>query len=172
MFKPDLSKGFIVYVDASFAGDFNYLNATYSSYVLSRIGFIIKYMNFPLFQISKLQTEIALSTEEAEYIALSHEKRETFPVINLLKEIYESFGLLELVTYCQVTCTIFEDNNTCIYITKYPKMRPQTKHIAVKYYYFRSKVYDGMVKVLQNDISQQQAGIFTKGLARDQFQYL
>ena len=49
----------------------------------------------PVIWTSKLQTEIALSTAEAEYIALSQATREIIPLINLLKELNEelTFGL-------------------------------------------------------------------------------
>ena len=39
--------------------------------VLSRTGFVISYAGCPIYWASKLQTEIALSTTEAEYMALS-----------------------------------------------------------------------------------------------------
>ena len=43
--------------------------------VMSRTGFVIMYANCPIYWVSKLQTEIALSTAEAEYIALSQALR-------------------------------------------------------------------------------------------------
>ena len=43
---------------------------------------------------SKLQTEIALSTTESEYIALSSAMREVIPFLGLTKETAGLFGLL------------------------------------------------------------------------------
>jgi hypothetical protein len=43
---------------------------------MSHTGYVIMYANCPIFWASKLQTEIALSTAEAEYIALSQALRE------------------------------------------------------------------------------------------------
>ena len=37
-------------------------------------------------------------------------------------------------------CTTLEDNKGCIDLIKTPFMRPQTKHIALKYYHYRSIV--------------------------------
>ena len=42
------------------------------------------YAGCPLTWSSKIQTEIALSTTEAEYIALSQSLREVIPMMNLL----------------------------------------------------------------------------------------
>ena len=47
---------------------------------LSRTGFVIRYAGCPIIWSSKLQTEIALSTAEAEYIAMSQVLWEALPV--------------------------------------------------------------------------------------------
>ena len=49
--------------------------------------------NCPLYWCSKLQTEIALSTTEAEYIALSQALREVIPLTTLLREIDKTFPI-------------------------------------------------------------------------------
>ena len=48
-------------------------------------------------------------------------------------------------------------------------MRPRTKHIEIKYHHFRSKVEGGTIVVEGIDTKDQQADIFTKNLAWDQF---
>jgi len=114
IFQPDKNRGLEVYVDASFAGEWNKLNASEATSVLSRTGFVIKYMGCPLFWLSKLQSEISLSTTEAEYIALSHAMRETLPLIEFLREIHEVLGVVELIKDRKIKCDVFEDNNGCI----------------------------------------------------------
>ena len=47
--------------------------------------FIIAHSGIPVFWRSKLQTETALSTFEAEHVALSTAMREVVPIIELLK---------------------------------------------------------------------------------------
>ena len=59
------------YVDADFAGGWNLSDPLNPENALSRAGFIITHAGIPIYWRSKLQTEIALSTCEAEYIALS-----------------------------------------------------------------------------------------------------
>ena len=55
--------------------------------VLSRSGFIIKYASCPIAWSPKLQTEIALSTTEAEYISLSQSLRDLIPLLNINDEL-------------------------------------------------------------------------------------
>ena len=71
IFKPDKNIRIEVFVDADFAGNWNSAEGSDPVSVLSRSGFMVMYANCPLYWSSKLQTEISLSTTEAEYIALS-----------------------------------------------------------------------------------------------------
>jgi len=99
-------------VDADFAGGWDKNNSGNPEAILSRTGYVLMYTKYPVLFCSKLQTEIALSTTEVEYIALSQATREVIPFIHLLREINEVFplDLKELKFHCSV----FEDNNSCI----------------------------------------------------------
>jgi hypothetical protein len=59
------------YVDADFAGGLTQATSHLPSSVYSRTGFVIMFARCPILWSSKLQSEIALSTTESEYIALS-----------------------------------------------------------------------------------------------------
>ena len=48
---------------------------------------VITHDNCPIIWVSRLQTEIAFSNTEAEYIALSHAIRGVLPFVSLMKEI-------------------------------------------------------------------------------------
>ena len=85
----------------------------------------------------------------------------------LLKELSGSIPALLLAP--KVHCTIFEDNVGCIELVKCSKMRPRTKHIALKYHHFRQHVLNGDVSVLHVDTKEQEADIFTKALDENQF---
>jgi hypothetical protein len=54
---------------------------------------LLFYPGCPIFWQSKHQTEIALSTAEAEYIALSQALRERIPMMNLMREMNVIFPL-------------------------------------------------------------------------------
>jgi hypothetical protein len=83
-FKPDPKKGFECYCDANFSGNWNKaFTAVDLSTAKSQSGWIIFYAGCPVSWASKLQLQIALSTTEAEYIAISQSLRDVIPVMNL-----------------------------------------------------------------------------------------
>ena len=119
---------------------------------------------------SRLQTEIALSTTESEYIALSTAMREVIPFMGLLQEISDTFGILARKPVFK--CTVWEDNDSCITVANAPKFTPRTKHIAIKYHHFRSYVANGSIIINPIDTSEQLADILTKPLKEKPFTYL
>jgi hypothetical protein len=157
-------------VDADFADGWKDGDHDNPESVLSRTGFVIMYAGCPITWQSKLQTEIALSTTESEYIALSSSMRETIPFLNLLKEISDIFGLPS--TQPVFHCKVWEDNESCIKVAQSPKFTPRTKHIAIKYHHFCSFVADGTITIHSIDTKEQLADILTKPLAEKSFCYL
>ena len=85
IYETDISKGLECCVDADFAGGWSNADADDADNVMSRTGFIIMYTNCPVYWRSALQTEITLSTAEAECIALSQSLREVIPLMTLMK---------------------------------------------------------------------------------------
>ena len=102
-----------------------------------RTGFVIT-AKCLIIWYSKLQTKIVLSITESEYIALSQSLKDVLPLMELLKEIRNTIPSEDKAPI--VHCTVFEDNVGCIDLVKTPRMRPRTKHIALKYHHFRSSV--------------------------------
>jgi hypothetical protein len=88
---------------------------------------------------SKMQTEIALSSTEAEYIALSQFISKVLPIMWLLEEAQKK-GIKVNSKPCKVHCKKLEDNEGAIEIAKVPKMRPRTKYLNIKYPHFREEV--------------------------------
>jgi hypothetical protein len=83
---------------------------------------VICYANCPIVCCSKLQTEVALSTAKAEYIALSHALREVIPLQSLTKEINCVFPLyIPTTDFC---LTVHEDNNSAIAMAESIKFTP------------------------------------------------
>ena len=168
--RPDKSKGLECYADADFAGGWDRGDSENPENVMSRTGYLLTYAGCPVTWCSKLQTEIALSTMEAEYIALSQAMRTVIPLIQLMDE------LKELVPFYNPTpkirCKLFEDNRSCIIVAESARLTPRTKHIAIKYHHFREFVKSGEVKIFPIGTREQLADIFTKPLDEGQFKYL
>ena len=164
------------YVDADFAGTWSKEFADDSSTALSQTGFVITFAVCPIVWTSKMQTEIALSTTEAEYIALATAMCDVIPLRALLNEL-NSNGLIPTFGKTSVQCTIFEDNASCLELAIAPKMRPRTKHINIKYHHFRSHIHseqnpEGMINIQHVGTKEQIADIFTKPLPQQPFHYL
>jgi hypothetical protein len=140
--KPN-TRGFECYVDASHAGDWKQSAAIEDpSTARSRTGYIILFAGYPIIWSSRIQTEIALSVTEAEYIALSSAAREILPLISLAKEAAEQRVISETSALI-IRCKIFEDNIGAVEMANVPKMRPRTKHLNVKYHFFCQFVRKG-----------------------------
>ena len=116
---------------------------------------------------SKLQTRIALSTSEDEYIARSQSLRDTIPIINLLRELKSrNFDIISIAP--TVHYKDFEDNNGALEIDAVPKIRPRTKHIHLIYHFLKSHVGKSIViKPIHTD--NQIVDIITKPLSTDPF---
>jgi hypothetical protein len=167
--KPNSSMKLDCYVDADFAGLWNVENSQDPVCVKSRTGYCLTLGDCPLLWVSKLQTEVSLSTTEAEYIALSQAMRELIPMRAFLAEIGKRLSL-EFAKTTMLHSTVFEDNNGALSLATAPKMTPRTKHIAVKYHHFRGHVgEDKGIRIVKVDTKEQKADIFTKGLVSDVF---
>ena len=152
------------YVDADFAGLWRHEDDQDPVCVKSRTGFVITLGGFPVVWTSKLQELIALSTLEAEYIALSTSMRELIPLHRLVKEIERKIGK-ELEINVTFHSTVFEDNDGVLVLASSPRMSPRTKYIAVKYHWFREYIGENKYIVLKRIATDiQKADILTKGL--------
>lgn len=160
--RPDKTKlnSLDVYVDADFAGAYTSEDHEDPTNVKSRTGCVIHFANCPIHWFSRLQTEIALSTTEAEYMALSVAAREVLPLRELMLEITSHFGLPQITP--NLRCTIFEDNKGAEQLARAPRMRPRTKHIAIKYHHFREQVAKGILHITRVATDEQRADILTK----------
>jgi len=162
-------KGFECYCDADFAGNWNKDFAQHDpSTAKSRSGWVIFYARCPIISASKIQSEVALSTTEAEYIAMSMALRNVIPIMELMNEFRER-NFKVVCTQPQVYCKVFEDNSGALELARLPKLRPRTKHINICYHHFREYVRLGLIKIFPIGTDDQIADILTKPLAQNAF---
>jgi hypothetical protein len=167
--KPSKEMKLDMYCDADFAGLWNHEDDQDPTCVKSRSGIIITLGECPLVWSSKLQSEIALSTLEAEYIALSQGMRILIPMRRLMGEIGDKLGL-EFSKPTMLHSTVFEDNNGALGLANAPRLTPRTKHIATKYHFFRDQIgRDKGIEIVRVDTAYQKADSFTKGLVEATF---
>jgi hypothetical protein len=171
IYKPKGELSIDCYCDADFAGMYGHETPHDPISVKSRTGYIITLAGCPLIWKSKLQTQIALSTTESEYLSLSESMRELLPLRELMIELSTAMKLdkkIKVVT----KSTVFEDNNGCLVLAQSPRMTPRNRHIAVPMHHFRSRVHDGSVSIEKIDTKVQLGDLFTKGVDIETFERL
>ena len=163
LFNPSNKLVVDCYDDADFAGLWVHEDPQDPICARSITGFVVTFSNCPLLWVSELQTAIDLSTLHSDYVALSHSVRALLPLKSLTNEVIVNLGIDSEKLKFVSSSTIYEDNNGSIVVSKIPRITPTSKHIAVKYHWFRQNV--GKEFVIWKIMSEnQKAEIFTKGL--------
>jgi hypothetical protein len=168
--KPTEKLKIDCFVDADFAGLWPHEDKADSSCVKSCTGYVIKLSNCPVIWGSRLQGEIALSTMEAEYNALSLSMRELLPFKELVNSVGSIVGF-EKNEVTTIKTTVWEDNVGAWTLANLEPGRntPRSKHYAIKTHWFRSKLKPTNTMVNQISSEDQEADIMTKGLRKDTF---
>jgi len=160
-----------VYVDADFAGGWGHEDPSDPACVRSRTGYIIEVMGCPVVWKSKLQTDIATSTMEAEYSALSMALRTAIPLLDVCKYVMKGFkvGNKSLVTF---KTTVFEDNLGALRLASMEPGRntPRSKFYANKMHWFRSWLKPRSVELCYIESAKQKADMLTKSLSVSGFE--
>jgi hypothetical protein len=168
IFTPTFELAVDCYVDADFAGLWKIEHEHDPICVKSRTGYVLELAGCPLSWTSKLQTEIALSTMESEYIALSQAMRELIPLRRIVKEIATNLDK-DAVTTCRTYSKVFEDNNGALKMATCPKITLRNRHFATKFHFFTSHVKQGDIQVIKVASEDQKADCLTKGLGIELF---
>eukprot|EP00804_Cyclotella_cryptica_P015081 CCRYP_000649-RA/>CCRYP_000649-RA protein AED:0.39 eAED:0.39 QI:0/0/0/1/0/0/2/0/167 len=124
-------------------------------------------------RVSCLQTEITLSTMEAEYVALSTACKDLFPLVDLISELSRAVGL-DVNVVPNMHVKVHEDNVGALTLAGMEprRMTPHSKHYAIKYHWFREHVHARRVHLLKIDSLNQLGDMFTKGLGAPAFTHL
>jgi hypothetical protein len=108
---------------------------------------------------------------EAEYIALSSAMRVFIPVRRLYFEVLHTLSLP--IDEKSFISTVWEDNQAALLLANSndpPRLTPRSKHIAIKYHWFRSHLSPNSIVVRHVSTNDQMADILTKPLARTKFE--
>ena len=143
------------YADSDFAGDLNDRKST--------SGYIFMLNNGVISWSSKKQTVVALSTAEAELVALSHASQEAV----WFRKLFRDFSLL-----INEPTVIFEDNQSTICIGNNNICSTKTKHVAIKHFYVRDLVELKEIELKYCPTDLMLADVCTKGLPKIKFNKL
>ena len=117
--------------------------------VKSHIGYMLLVGNCPVHWVSKLSTEVAVSTMEVEYIALSTAMHDLIPLRTLVDEVKE-FMNADILP-CQTFSKVFEDHNGALVLVHDSTVKTHhcQIHITVKYHFFMEHVHQGEKFILR-----------------------
>lgn len=102
----------------------------------------------------KKQTSVALSSTEAEYIAISEACKEAMYLKNLQFEIMKT----------SYTIILYNDDQSAQKMLLNPVFHNRTKHIDVKYHFCRENISNKTIKVEYMPTADMPADILTKSL--------
>jgi hypothetical protein len=108
------------------------------------------------------QTTVALSMDEAEFVAVCSASSEVVWVQKLLAGLFD----LEL----EATC-IFCDNQSCINFSENPVFHDKSKHVKIKYHYIWYFVQKGVVNLQYIGTDEHISNVLTKPLLKVKFEY-
>lgn len=124
----------------------------------STSGFLIQVHGNTVLWATRRQNAVALSSTEAEYIALATAAAELVWLRGLLQDLGLTWsGPLKM----------FEDNQSCIKLLHRPEHK-RLKHVDVKFNFVRDLAEKKVIDVQYINTKEQVADILTKALPKDQ----
>ena len=141
------------YVDASHAADVDTRRST--------TGYIFFMSGGPISWQSRLQTSVALSSTEAEYMAASAATQEAMWQARLLEQL----GMR-----VELPIVLYEDNKSAIMFADHPGDHRTTKHIDTRKKFAREAQINGITKLVYVPTAEQLADGMTKALPFALFQ--
>ncbi|GJZ75236.1 hypothetical protein Tco_0639701 [Tanacetum coccineum] len=112
--------------------------------------------------MSKKQNCTAMSSAEAEYVALSASLTQVMWMRTQLQDY--GFNYNKIPLYC--------DSQSAIAISCNPVQHSRTKHIHTRYHFIKEQVENGIIELYFVRTEYQLADMFTKALPEDRFKYL
>lgn len=144
------------YTDADWAGDAYDRKST--------TGYLFLSGSTPVTWNSKKQPTVALSSTEAEYMAITEGTKEAVWLRRL-------FGELKVQNLKKPT-TIHGDNQGSLNLAHNPVYHGRTKHIEVKHHFIREKIISKEISLEYVPTTEQLADILTKALGKIAFERL
>ena len=154
VYEANDEKAIVGYSDADWAGCIDDRKSV--------SGYVFQMCKGSVTWCCKKQATVALSTTEAEYMALAA----CFQEALWLKQ------LLEHLPVSQREICIKEDNQSTIAIAKNPVQHSRTKHIDIKYHFIRDEVRKKQFQFEYCASENMVADVLTKPLGRERFMKL
>ena len=141
------------YSDANWAGDIDTRRST--------TGYVVMINNGAVAWRSQLQPTVALSTMEAEYMALTEATKELIWIRKLLAEL----GYFNNTD--SKSTELYSDSQSAIALSKNPVSHARAKHIDIRHHFIREAIQDKIIWVQYIPTSEMTADSLTKALGRE-----
>uniref|UniRef100_A0A2N9HBW1 Integrase catalytic domain-containing protein n=1 Tax=Fagus sylvatica TaxID=28930 RepID=A0A2N9HBW1_FAGSY len=141
------------YVDADYAGEVDDRRST--------TGYVFTLSGRPICWKSTLQSIVAMSTTEAEYMAVAEATKEALWLKGLVKELGLNQGGVQM--HC--------DSQSAIYLAKNQVYHARTKHIDVKFHKIRELIVTGDIVLEKVHTSENAADMLTKPVTTAKFKH-
>jgi hypothetical protein len=129
----------------------------------STSGFLVYFAGGPISFKSKLQPTTALSSCEAEYVALTLAVKD----ILFMHQLFKELGV-DIIT----PTMMFGDNSAAIALAKNPVNHQRTKHIDIKHHFLREHIARETIKLAYVPTKHNLADILTKATTTQIFSFL
>jgi len=110
--------------------------------------------------VCKKQSSVAMSSAEAEYIALAEAVKEALWYRSWITEVFEK----------EICVHIHCDNTAAIALSSNDTIHERSKHIALRHHFIRDETAKRHVAISWIATTKQQADILTKALDRGLFE--
>ena len=129
-------------------------------------GAVTKLYNCYISCTCRRQAVIALSTTEAELIALTEAAKDVKAILNFMKEIIK----VELSPFTEIArTTISTDNIAAQFIANNRVFNNRTRHIDIRYMFIRDLMEEETINLDRIESANNTADIFTKALPFESF---
>jgi hypothetical protein len=126
-------------------------------------GIVLQLAGAAVMWVSRKQSNVALSTAEAEYIAASEAAKDMYWLRLLLSELGET------QTSPSTLCV---DSTSAISFTKEEVNQQRRRHINTKYHHIRELIANRTIQLKWVPTALQKADLMTKAFARERFAFL
>ena len=154
--------------DADQGGDLDSRKSTTGNIFILNLNKDNSYNNIAISQLSKLQKIVAISSAEAEYIALKEATKESLYLQNFIKELLSYNNIINFKLFNKVN-TIKTDSLSAIELAKNPIYYARTKHVDITYYFVRENLLENKIELVYKNTSTILADNLTKATSLPKF---
>lgn len=141
-----------------------YVDADWANCITDRksfTGYAFTLSGCPISWASRKQKTAALSSVEAEYMALTEAAKEAAYLKRLLLELGHSE---------KAKINVLCDNTGAIKLAENPVFHSRTKHIDIRHHYVREALEKGIITIEYLETNEMAADVLTKGLPRSKYE--